>query len=595
MRIKLSIALFFSISFLFAQNDLLWKGYFSYNEIVDVVNGEDKIYAATENCVIFKNLILGDVNQINSITGFKPESITTLYHSTIYDKTLAGNTNGLLLIVNKNGSISQKVDIIEEVPVPPNKKRINHFYEHDGKIFIATNYGISVLDLQTSEFIVTYFIGPLGEEVEVLQTTVLNNEIYAVTRNNGIRKASLSNPFLYDFNQWQTFDAGNWSAIVTFNNELIVQDANTTLYRNNGTSFIPILNTLQNALKLKTNNTQIILTTQNNVFVLDQNYTVIAQITQIPNFDVTFSAATVINDNLYVGTTKNGLFSATLSNLSVFENITPNGPEKNYIFRIKKAPNKLWAVYGRYTLPYEPIIQNDGISSYQNDTGWKTIPYTSLLDAKCFTGIAISPKNNNEVYFSSYNNGLLKLDSNGDFTLFDHTNTGNNGLEQIPANPTTNIYNMPIRTNSPEFDKEGNLWLTSAWVTKGLKVLRANGQWQSYDFDGILEQAPVSRFAPIKIDKNGTKWLPTRNDGVLAFNDKLNNKAIVIDNLSGLPSTIVQCIEIDNRNQLWIGTAQGLRVLSSVDRFISENELSTTSIIIQEGDLAQELFFSRLL
>lgn len=593
MRIKVSIGLFFSISFLFAQDNLLWKGYYSYNEIVDVANGGDKVYAATENSVFFKDLMLGEINQINSITGFKPESITTLYHSTVYDKTLAGNTNGLLLIVNKNGSITQKVDIIEEVPVPPNRKGINHFYEHEGKMYIATDYGISVLDLQTSEFVVTYFIGPSGEEVEVLQTTVLNNEIYAVTRNNGIRKASLSNPFLFDFNQWQTFDAGNWSAIITFNNELIAQDANTTLYRNNGVSFTPILNTIQNALKLKTNNEQIILTTQNNIFVLDQNYSVIAQVTGIPNFDVVFSAAIVINNNLYIGTNKNGVFSTTLSNPSLFENISPNGPEKNYIFRIRKAPNKLWAVYGRYQLNYDPVFENNGISSYKSDTGWETIPYASLLDAKCFTGIAISPRNNNEVYFSSYNNGVLKLNPNGDFTLFNNTNTGSNGLEQIPANTTTNIFNMPIRTNSPEFDKEGNLWLTSAWVTKGLKVLRANGQWQSYDFDGILEQATVSRFGPIKIDKNGTKWLPTRNDGILAFNDKLNNKAIIIDDLSGLPSTIVQCIEIDNRNQLWIGTAQGLRILSSIDRFVSENELSTTSIIIQEGDLAQELFFQQ--
>ena len=60
-----------------------------------------------------------------------------------------------------------------------------------------------------------------------------------------------------------------------------------------------------------------------------------------------------------------------------------------------------------------------------------------------------------------------------------------------------------------------------------------------------------------------------------------------------LPDQVVNCVAVDNRNQLWIGTAKGLRILSSVDRFISENELTTTAIIIQEGDLAQELFFQQ--
>ena len=512
MRIKVSIALYFITSFLFSQDNLLWKGYYSYNEIVDVVNGGDKVYAATENSIFFKNLIVGDVNQINSITGFKPESISTLYHSITYDKTFAGNTNGLLLIVNKNGSVSQKVDIIEEVPVPPNRKKINHFYEHEEKLYIATNYGISVLDLQTSEFIVTYFIGPLGEEVEVLQTTVLNNEIYAVTRNNGIRKASLSNPFLFDFNQWQTFDAGNWSAIITFNNELIVQDTNTTLYRNNGASFIPILNTIQNALKLKTNNEQIILTTQNNVFVLDQNYSVVAQVTGIPNFDVTFSAATVVQNQLYIGTINDGLFQTSLNNPTIFENISPNGPIRNYIFRVKKAPNFLWAVYGDYSRDYNPYpLESLPVSKFSSNNGWENIPYQNLFDAKSICDIVVNLNNRNQVYFTSYFSGLIKLSGN-DLSILNNTNTGANGLETLVLSPPNPSY-VDIRINSPAFDKDNNLWVTNAFVEKAIKVMRTNGQWQSYSLDGITESNLTGRYGPMAIDKNNTKWIPAFNEG----------------------------------------------------------------------------------
>src|SRR5690606_10295338 len=93
-------------------------------------------------------------------------------------------------------------------------------------------------------------------------------------------------------------------------------------------------------------------------------------------------------------------------------------------------------------------------------------------------------------------------------------------------------------------------------------------------------------YGKLVIDKNGTKWIPSINNGVIAFNEALGNKFIVIDDVSGnLPTPYVKCVAIDNRNQLWIGTVRGLRVLSSVDRFTTENQLTTNSIIIVEDDI----------
>src|SRR5574343_466666 len=129
--------IFVSQLFFVQQNNHLWKGYFSYNEIVDVESATDKVFAATQNAVFSKALLSSDLTIYNSINGLKPESITT------------------------------KVDIINELPVPPNKKKINDFYEHNGRLYISTDYGISVVDVATSEFIITYFIGTSGEETQV--------------------------------------------------------------------------------------------------------------------------------------------------------------------------------------------------------------------------------------------------------------------------------------------------------------------------------------------------------------------------------------------------------------------------------------------
>lgn len=594
MKKSFYIAIFFLTQLLFAQqNNQMWKGYFSYNEIVDVESASGKVFAATQNGIFSKTIASSDLTIYNSVTGFKPESITTIHHSDAFNKTIAGNSNGLLLIINGDGSVTTKVDVIEDVPVPPNKKKINDFYEHNGRLYIATDYGISVLDLATSEFIITYFIGTSGEETQVLQTTVLGDEIYAVTRDFGIRKGNLTNPNLFDFSQWQSFDTGFWSGIITIDNQLVAMNNNARTYRYNGTAFQEILNHIQPGLKLKTNGTEVIVTTQNHVYVLSQTFSQLAHITNIPDYSVNFTAATVVDNFIFLGTEKNGLFSTLLSNPTTFENLSPNGPIRNYIFRVKKATNFLWAVYGDYSLQYNPYALDEfGISKYSDNNGWEIIPYDDLFQAKSISDLVINPNNQNQVYATSYFSGLLKIEGEN-IELFNQANTGPNGLESLVLSPPNPSY-IDVRVNSPAFDKDGNLWVTNAFVEKAIKVLRTNGQWQSYSLAGVAPTVATGRYGPMAIDKNKTKWVPSINDGLIAFNEEYNNKFIVLNSTVGnLPSNDVRCVAIDNRNQLWIGTFSGLRVISSVDRFISETELTSNSIIIQEGDLAQELFFQQ--
>ena len=593
MKKTFYIYLFLISQLFFAQqSNQMWKGYFSYNEIVDVESSSNTVYAATENAVFSKAIASSDLNIYNSITGLKQDAITSIHHSETLNKTFVGNSNGLILIINADGSISTKVDVIEEVPVPPNKKRINDFYENNGLLYVATDYGISVINIATSEFVSTYFIGTSGEETEVLQTTVFNNEIYAVTRSFGIRKASLSNPNLFDFSQWQTFDSGFWVGIVTFNNQLVATGTNSRTYRFNGNTPQEVLNHNQAGLKLKTNGNELIITTLNHVYVLGQAFNVIAHVTQIPDYSVQFTAATVVDQFLYIGTEKDGLFSTTLSNPTVFTVMSPNGPIQNATFRLKKAPNKIWVVHGDYSQSYNPYpLDEIGISTYTSNDGWNNTPYEDLFGAKSLSDIAINPSNANQVYVTSYFSGMLKIFGNTT-ELLNNTNTGPNGLESlvIPGSPSY----VDIRINSPAFDKEGNLWVTNAYVSRAIKVLRFNGQWQSYNLFGITANSGTGRYNAMAIDKNKTKWIPAYNDGVVAFNENYNNKFITINQENAdLPTTVVNCVAIDNRNQLWIGTAAGLRVLSSVDRFISDTELDVFPIIIQEGDLAQELFYQQ--
>ena len=579
--------LFLSFSLFSFSQQKLWKGYFSYNEITDVCISTNKVCASTKNSFFDKDVSTNILTTFTSVNDVKSDEITAVFQ-TSNNYTLIGNKNGLIIIIKPDGSTLNKVDIITDVPVPANSKKINDFYEFDGKVYISTQYGISVIKLSNFEIESNFYIGNSGEFIDVLQTTIFNGEIFAVTRTQGIKKAVLSNPFLYDYSQWSVFNAGFWMSIVTFNNQLVAMNTDGYAYKFSGNTPQQFSQQVGNGLKLRTDNLYLTISNRNQILVYNQSFTLACSLFTIPSFPDSFTCAITKNDKLYIGTTKSGLFETTIVNPTVFTNISPNGPIEDYAFKVTKTTNDLWLTHGSYDRTYTPDTKLQGISLYNTNTGWSKIPTTELQGAVSLAAITENPRNLNEVFVASGHSGLLKFTNKTNSVLYNQTNF----LESIAWLPSY----ISVRINGMKYDKDGNLWLTNALVNRGLRVLKSNNTWQSYDLSAVVQSPDYIHYGNIDIDKNSTKWIATYGRGVIAFNEKYNNKFIVINQENGnLPSNDVRCVAVDNRNQLWIGTFTGLRIINSIDRFITETELTSTNIVIQEGDLAQELFYQQVI
>lgn len=602
------IALFFIqfiVCVVYSQTKFpLWQGYFSYNQIKDISQSPERVFAATENAYFYQNIYSNDIKTINSVDGLKAETISAIYHSSTSNLTFIGNENGLLLIVKSDGTVLQKRGILEEVPVSPLLKKINHFYEYNNKVYIATDYGISSFKLNTLEFGDSYFIGNGGAYDKVYQTTVLNGEIYAATQSFGIKKALLTNPFLVDYNQWTTFDLGSYNGIATFQNQIIASSTNNVVYRHNGSSFVALITMPQTALDLRESEGFLIITTQNHSYVYNSSFAQVMHFisTQVTEETITFNCATAINNQLYIGTNESGIVLVPMSNSANYSFVLPDGPLKNEIFRLKKAPSKLWANYGKYDFTFNPYNPPYGLghyplSYYNKDLGWDYIAFNDIFQAKSLSAMNYNPNNEEEVYVCSFFSGLLKIENNTPSVLYNNTNTGTNGLESLQLSPPNPSY-VDIRINGGVFDKNGNFWVTNSLVSKALKVLRTNAQWQSYDLSSVLEDTQYESYGNMVIDKNGTKWFGSyRANGVIAFNENYSNKLLKIGTgtQGNLPTLSITCVAIDNKSQLWIGTARGLRIITSTDSFINENEIQTRPIIIEEDGLGQELFYEQVI
>lgn len=597
--IFLTLVAFLSIYFCHSQNNnnKLWKGYFSYMRINDISQDETKIFAATENAIFSQDIISGDIKTINTVDGLSGLTITAIYDSPSLKKTIIGYENGLIIVYNQvDGSILNVVDIINK-SIPQNVKRVNHFMEYNGVIYVSCDFGIVQYNLSTLQFGDTFFIGSNGSQIAIAQTAVFNGMIYAASKNDGILAANIASPFLNDFNQWNSIAGFGWSGVEKIGNNLVATTSNGSLQKFNGSTFVPVIQLPEPVNDLRSSGSYLLVTTKNHVYIYNDVIVQISDISssQVQDVQVEFTCATIINNIVFFGTTEDGIFSKGITD-STIENKTPQGPFRNDIFAIDASSSNLWAVFGGYDLDYNPYaytpagLARFGISKF-NKNGWLNIPYNDLLEAKSISRITVNPNNENQVFFSSYYSGLLKLENNEATTLYNTTNTGSDGLQTIVGQVPDDI-----RINGAAYDKSGNLWVTNSIVRKGLKVFKSNGQWQSFDMQNVYANLGKLRFGRMVIDKNGTKWMGTWRDGVIGFNEALNNRFRVISSAAeggNLPSFDARAVAVDNRNQLWIGTLAGLRVLSNVDSFSSDETLRTNPIIIIEDNLAQELLYEQ--
>ena len=580
----------------FAQNKFSWQGYFSYNEIKAVSESSNTLYAASENALFSKNTSTNEIKTTNTIDGLSGQTISAVYHSVKFNKTVVGYENGLIIVINESdGKMLNVVDIISK-QLPSELKRVNHFMEFDGIAYISCDFGIVQFNLATMQFGDTYFIGDNGAEIKVKQTALFNGFIYAAT-NKGIRRASITNPNLIDFNQWITID-GDWSSVTSFGTDLYAINAAGSIHKYNvgSNTFTEVIPLLQLVLNSRATVDYLIVTTSSSIYIYNTQMA-LRQInaTQITDMTPTFTCATIIGDTVFIGTKENGMITISLSTMTQFENITPIGPLRNNVFSITASSKALWAVYGLYPSNYNPYESPQGGPSLYgisklDYTTWLNIPASQVLGARALSNIAINPKNNDEVYISSFFSGLLKVEKDVATKLLTPVNTAPNGLQSIEVANNPN----DIRVSNVIFDKEGNLWLTNSLVEKALKVLRANGQWQSISLASVLPE--LTAFGGLEIDNYNTKWVASRR-GVVGYNEKSGVLKVITEgsDKGNLPSPDVRSIAVDNKNQLWIGTNKGLRVLSNVGNYQTEGQMTANPIIILDDNLAQELLYEQFI
>ncbi|RZP18534.1 MAG: T9SS type A sorting domain-containing protein [Flavobacteriales bacterium] len=589
-----SIIAVMQVFFLQAQNfENNWTGYFSYASLKSISQGNDKIYAAAENSVFIYDLSTQETETISTINGLSGKEITTAYYSENYGLYVVGYKNGLIeIVIDGDENILKVVDIREKLTIPPDSKQINHFYEYNDKLYISTGYGISVYNMGALEFGDTYYIGNLGGQIAVTQTTVFGDLIYASTSNNGIKSALVNDENIIDYQQWTTSSLGGYKGIQTLGTELYALNNTNILFKQDADlGFIEIDSFSSSVIDFGVQSNILTITTENTIQAFEEGYNLLAEVNNLMGYDYTLQSGFYFNNIFYLGTSTLGMLVVPESPQEALQ-VLPAGPLYNQPFSIDASPGQLWVSFGDVDLTFNPFpLTRKGISNFKNEA-WKNIKYDSLIDqlgvndVNDLVYVKINPENPFVTYMSSYQKGLLKLNGQEPSILYNETNS--------PMDIALENEDEGIRVYGADFDREQNLWFVQSKIDNGLLKLTPDGQFQTIDISNIIDAESELALSKVAVSRTGYVFFGAVENGLIGYNPTTNQFNKIGEGLGSgnLPTTDIKALVFDNQNRLWIGTRKGLRVLYSVGSFFESGaETDAQSIIILEDGVPQELLF----
>ena len=567
-----------------------WNTYFSYNLISSIDNGESVIYFASYNSIFSYDTSSNQIEKFDTLNELSGDEISAFYYSEINNNIVIGYSSGFLQIIDLNSSsIINIYDILNKPTIPPNKKTINDFFQSGDQLLISTGYGVSIYNLNGYEFGDTYYIGDFATQINVTSTVIHENFIYASSPDLGILRANI-NSNLIDFNNWQTIYFGDIQELF-YDGENIFFYTDNNIMRINDEQITSILTLENQIININSSDSKFIIITDEKCLIYNDQLTQLFYEIDSETYSSGFNEGIIKDNYIYIATNEKGVLIIN-NNSGDFSYLKPDGPLENDIFSVETLNNKTWVSYGNYTEYFNPYpLKFSGLSNYdENLNSWFNISKDSIPESAVnLNNISINPFNNDNVFISSFEGGILEIE---DLNIIEFYDNNNSGLESLSINDP--LYES-VRISDLEFDQNGVLWILNSRIDSPLKSFNLdNNSWNSYDFTEIINDGFQDElgFNDIEVDDYGNKWIAGLRSGLIGFNNESGTnqlRKVFSQDQSNMPASYVKSIAVDNNNHLWIGTIQGLRVLYNTSNFFDTSVVTTQQIVILEDGIPREL------
>lgn len=576
-------------SLVYAQPPIgAWRDHLPYNAGIAVIATPERIYAATSQAIFYIDKSDNSIHKLGKVNGLAETGISALnYISTI--RTLCiGYTNGNIDLIVGNKIIN--INDIKRKNILGDKRILNMYY-HNSLLYCSTGFGIVVIDVDKQETRDTYFIGNNGGFTVVYNMVAYNNQLYAATAL-GLLRANATGVVLNNFNNWTTLNGtnglptGTIQAVHEYNNTLIVLQQDTVRQWNGSTWAVLFANgTTINSVQVSNNTVliaQSINTSSGKVLVINNTGLILQTIQQNQLPEV---PKAVINDNgtYWIADFFKGLYKVDNNTLTQYQ---PNAPISTASGAMYYHNNVLYATAGAVNNAYNSTFNANGMYTFKDDY-WEPIwrfnvpAMDSMLDFISITA------NDDALYAGSYGGGLLRINANNAVQVYKQ----NSPILPAIGDPTS------YRVSGLALDLERNLWVANYGSSKQLHVLQPNNTWASFAIPFAISQAAVAQLiidddnqkwivSPkdngLLCYNSGTNLTSTADDNWKWYRAGTGN--------GNLPTNDVRCIAKDNEGVLWIGTSKGIALIQCTNQVFAGNGCQAILPIVQQDQFAGFLF-----
>ena len=567
-----------------------WRDCLDYSTVYHVALGEGSVYGAARGAVFCHDTDYGTLSRMSKGAGLNDVGIATMAYSKD-DKCLVvayNNSNIDLVIDGKTYNLSD----IKRSEMAGNKD-IYHIRFAKGNAYLATGFGVVVVDLGRQEIKETWYMGAGGTVAPVYDLAFVGDSIYAAT-SQGLKRLAATERHPSVSDRWETdmrLAGYTITTLENYNGRLLLAGhisnpqsktllvLNSTGYRtwNHG-----------DIRSMRAGGGLVTLTCDKCVVRYNRDLQRYDSLDSYPwGSLVAYDAVTDDDGTLWIGHLWEGLIGMTAD--GEFSYLRPDGPYlDDKVYRIVPFNNRIMVCPGGHTVTYGSTYNESNLLTYSGGR-WHSLNRDNglmngtadLLDA------AVNPKDTNETFAALWGSGVISIRDNAPTALYNEANTGGALTPFINGDFTSLI------TSALAFDRAGDLWVLASHTSNALAVRRANGTWEKFSTMALGQMLEVDKIVWDSI--NDYKWFCGRSNAIYVHDGKGRLARVNPNNGSKLTTESVTALVQDHNGNLWVGTNKGIKVIYDGYRAFQNGGNGETSpvtcsnITITNGEFSEYL------
>lgn len=558
-----------------------WRIHVPYQNVTNLTDAGDRIYLSANVFFYSYDKEDGSLIKYDKVTGLSDVGVSLVSYNPFNQTLLVVYENTNLDLI-KNGVITNLSDIHRKQIV--GEKKIYSVHFNGDLAYLASSLGIIVMDMDKVEIKDTWRIGNNGAAKKVFSFTEDAAKFYAATEE-GLKSANKNSLNLANYAEW-SFETGlpakSANQVALFEGQIFAC-VNDTLYKNDGVAWNYFYSSPQwEIINLTAANKKLTIceVSESDAFsgrtlLVGDNFVCCDSSLQQPEIRNPFQAYADTSGTVWIADFLNGLIKA--QNGTIHPPVYPQGlPATTKVQNMSVERGELGVAPGG-TGPTNAPVNRDGFFVFEENWWGNYNEFNSpvLKDYLSIYDVAVHPTQD-KMYFGSWWGGLVEFE-NGNFTVY---NKDNSILEGTTGDT------IRTKISGLAFDSNENLWMSVWGSPYPLAVKKADGTWERYSVFGIDENGLVQ----IVVDDYDQKWITvpkSNNQGIYVFKEPNFSKILRSGQGAGnLPTNEVLCLAKDLEGEIWAGTAQGVAVFYCPYSVLTQDGCEAQQIIVTVNGVA---------